>query len=84
MADFERYDDDGLGFERWLSENPDGYVLNCYNTGKLHTARCKTYRVHGKMTRTRPKACSTSKRQLFEYAAQKGWDAPEHCQQCFG
>jgi hypothetical protein len=84
MADFAYYDDDDLGFEGWLSENPKGYVLNYYPTGKLHTASCKTYLVHGKPTHTRPKACSTSKQPLFELAAQKGWDAPEHCQQCFG
>jgi hypothetical protein len=85
MAVFKRYDGDDEGFKRWLDEHPDGYVLNCYKTGKLHTALCKSYRVHGeKMTYTRPKACSTSKRQLFEFAAQEGYDVPEHCQQCFG
>jgi len=71
-------------FEHWLDEHPDGYVLNCYKTGKLHTAFCTSYRVHGQMTSKRAKACSTSKRQLYTYAAQKGYDVPEHCQQCFG
>ena len=35
-------------FEHWLDEHPDGYVLNCYKTGKLHTALCKSYRVHAR------------------------------------
>ncbi len=69
-------------FEHWLDEHPDGYVLNCYKTGKLHTALCKSYRVHGEMTHTRPKACSTSKRPLFKYAAQNGIDT-RRCELCF-
>ena len=60
---------DDEGFKRWLDEHPDGYVLNCYKTGRVHSARCKSYRSAGpRMTYTRPKACSTSERQLFEYA----------------
>jgi hypothetical protein len=85
MADFEYYEEDDQGFLTWLGEHPDGYVLNCYNTGKLHTALCKTYRVHGEhMTYKRPKACSTSVKRLLRHAAQKGYDVPERCQQCFG
>ncbi len=70
------FDRDEAGFLRWLDENPDGYVLNCYATGKLHTARCQSYRSAGPlMTHTRAKACSTSERQLFEYAGQQRIDA---------
>ena len=32
-----RYHEDDEGFKHWLDEHPDGYVLNCYKTGKLHT-----------------------------------------------
>ena len=71
-------------FKHWLEEHPGGYVLNCYKTGKLHTALCKSYRSAGpRMTYTRPKACSTSLRQLLEYAAREGIEA-NRCQQCFG
>lgn len=57
---------DDQAFERWLAEYPNGYVLNCYKTGRVHTARCQSYRSAGPhMTHTRAKACSTSQRQLF-------------------
>lgn len=84
MADFEYYKEDDPGFSSWLGKHPKGYVLNCYNTGKLHTAICKTFQVHGRMTYKRPKACSTSVPELRKYAKQQGWDTPERCQQCFG
>jgi hypothetical protein len=84
MAEFKEYDHNDPGFSTWLGEHPDGYVLNCYNTGKLHTALCDTYRVHGvHMTHKRAKACSTSERELFKYAKQEGWDVPLRCQRCF-
>lgn len=70
-------------FKHWLDEHPGGFVLNCYRTGKLHTAICDTYRVHGKMTHKRPKACSTSLSQLLGYAAQEGIEA-NRCQRCWG
>ena len=82
MAVVECYDRDDEGFKRWLGENPNGYVLNCYATGKLHTAGCKSYRSAGpRMTYKRPKACSTSKRQLLEFAKQSGIEAVR-CQLC--
>ena len=85
MAVVEPFDHDDERIKRWLDENPDGYVLNCYKTGKVHTALCKSYRSAGpRMTFSRPKACSTSKRELFKFAARQGWEAPERCQQCFG
>jgi hypothetical protein len=63
-------------FKRWLKERPDGYVLNLYKTGRVHSARCKSYRSAGpRMTYSRAKACSTSERQLFEFAEQEGIDA---------
>ena len=37
------FNHDDEGFKRWLGENPDGYVLNCYRTGKVHSARCMSY-----------------------------------------
>jgi hypothetical protein len=37
------YKRDDPGFRRWLRENPNGYVLNCYKTGKVHTALCRSY-----------------------------------------
>jgi hypothetical protein len=70
-------------FKSWLGDNPDGYVLNCYKTGKVHTALCPSYQSAGpRMTYTRPKACSTSIRQLFKYAAQNGIDT-RRCELCF-
>ena len=78
----EVFDHDEKGFERWLEEHPDGYVLNCYKTGRLHSARCKSYRSAGPhMTFKRAKACSTSERQLFRYAAQHGIDTVR-CELC--
>jgi hypothetical protein len=63
---------DDARFIRWLDEHPDGYVLNCYSTGRVHSARCKSYRFAGpRMTHSRAKACSTSQRQLYEYAEQR-------------
>jgi hypothetical protein len=68
-----RYHEDDEGFKHWLDEHPDGYVLNCYKTGKLHTALCKSYQSAGpRMTYTRDKACSTSEQQLREYAKRHG------------
>ncbi len=59
------FDRNEAGFLHWLDENPDGYVLNCYTTGRVHSARCKSYRSAGtRMTYKRAKACSTSERQL--------------------
>ena len=85
MANFEYYKEDDLGFSSWLGKHPAGYVLNCYNTGKLHTASCPYLRVHGeKMTHTRHKACSTSVPELRKYAKRQGWEAPEYCQRCLG
>ncbi len=64
------YKRDDPGFKRWLRENPNGYVLNCYKTGKVHTALCRSYQSAGpRMTHTRHKACSTSVPQLYKYAA---------------
>ena len=84
MKNVQEYDGKDKEFERWLEMNPNGYVLNCYNTGKLHTALCKSYRSHGEhMTVTRSKACSTSDPQLLEYAKQEGIEA-KRCQLCWG
>ncbi len=77
------FNHDDPGFRRWLGEHPNGYVLNCYKTGRVHSARCKSYRSAGpRMTYTRAKACSTSERQLFEYAEQHGIDT-SRCALCF-
>ena len=76
------FDHDDAGFRRWLEEHPDGYVLNCYKTGRVHSARCKSYRSAGpRMADTRAKACSTSERQVFAYAEQRGIDATR-CERC--
>jgi hypothetical protein len=76
------FDHDEKGFKRWLDEHPGGYVLNCYKTGRLHSARCKSYQSAGpRMTYTRAKACSTSERQLFQYAAQHDIDTAR-CERC--
>ncbi len=77
------FDHDDPSFRRWLDEHPDGFVLNCYKTGKVHTALCPSYRSAGPlMTHTRPKACSTSEEQLFKHAVQEGY-VVERCQLCF-
>lgn len=84
MAVVKVYDRDDPGFERWLRENPEGYVLNCYKTGKVHTALCKSYRSAGPyMTHTRAKACSVSVDQLFRHATQEGY-VVERCGRCRG
>ena len=84
MAEVKEYENDDTGFKRWLRENRGGFVLNCYNTGKLHTASCNSYQSAGpRMTYTRPKACSTSERELFKYAKREGWEVPLRCQRCF-
>ncbi len=76
---FER---DDASFLRWLGEHPDGFVLNCYKTGRVHSALCKSYRTAGtRMTYKRAKACGTSERELFEYAAQHRIDATR-CELC--
>ncbi len=76
------FDHDDAGFLRWLEEHPDGYVLNCYKTGRVHSARCKSYRSAGpRMTYSRAKACSTSEQQLFKYAKQQRIDATR-CELC--
>ena len=60
------------------------HYVNCYKTGKLHTALCKSNRSHGQyMTYPRPKAGSTSVKQWFEYAAQEDYDV-ERCELCWG
>jgi hypothetical protein len=76
------FDHDDPGFLRWLKEHPGGHVLNCYKTGRVHSAHCKSYRSAGpRMTHSRAKACSTSERQLFEYADQHHIDATR-CELC--
>jgi hypothetical protein len=70
MAVVEPFRCNDEGFKRWLDDNPDGYVLNCYATGKVHSARCPSYQSAGpRVTFSRPKACSASVQQLFKYAA---------------
>lgn len=82
MAVVAVFTGDDRGFKRWLRENPNGYVLNCYKTGKVHSASCQSYQSAGPhMTYTRAKACSTSERQLFLYAAQHGIDTVR-CELC--
>jgi hypothetical protein len=77
------FDHDEEGFKRWLREHPDGYILNCYKTGRVHSALCKSYRSVGpRMTHTRAKACSTSEQQLFKFAKQLGIDATR-CELCY-
>ncbi len=76
------FKNDDASFLRWLEEHPDGYVLNCYSSGRVHSARCQSYRSAGpRMTHTRAKACGTSERQLFEYAEQKRI-AAKRCEWC--
>jgi hypothetical protein len=76
------FNHDDPGFRRWLAEYPDGYVLICYKTGKLHTALYPSYRSHGpRMTYKRAKACSTSGQQLREYAKRHGIDTAR-CELC--
>ena len=43
MAVVEPFRCNDEGFKRWLDDNPDGYVLNCYAIGKVHSARCPSY-----------------------------------------
>lgn len=43
MKNVQEFDGKDKEFKRWLEDNPNGYVLNCYKTGKLHTARCPSY-----------------------------------------
>ena len=76
------FDHDDPGFKRWLEEYPEGYVLNCYRTGRLHSARCKSYRSAGPhMTHKRAKACSTSEQSLREYAKWHVIDTAR-CERC--
>ena len=76
MAVVKEYAGDDEGFKRWLEDHPDGYVLDCYRTGKVHSAGCMSYRCAGpRMTFSRAKACSTSERQLYKYAKQHRIDA---------
>ena len=76
------FDHNEDGFKRWMDEHPDGYVLNCYRMGKVHSVRCKSYKSAGPlMTHTRAKACSASQRQLCEYAEQHRIDAIR-CARC--
>ncbi len=76
---FER---DDAGFLRWIEEHPGGYVLNCYPTGRVHSACCRSYRSAGpRMTYKRAKACGTSERRLFEYAEQHRINATR-CERC--
>lgn len=69
----EVFKGDDPGFKRWLREHPDGYVLNYYTTatGKVHTARCKSYWSAGPRMTSRAKACSTTKQQLFGHTKQE-------------
>ena len=41
------FNHDDPGFRRWLGEHPNGYVLNCYKTGRVHTVRCNSLRSAG-------------------------------------
>ena len=84
MADYVEYKRDDASFKRWLSDNRDGFVLNGYNTGKMHTASCTSYQAAGpRMTYTRRKVCSSSERELLKYAKREGWEVPLRCQRCF-
>jgi hypothetical protein len=84
MAEFKEFKNNDTGFKRWLRDNRNGFVLNGYNTGKIHTASCTSYQAAGpRMTYTRRKVCSTSERELLKYAKREGWEVPLRCQLCF-
>jgi hypothetical protein len=75
MAVVEPFRCNAEGFKRWLDDNPDGYVLNCYATGKVHSARCPSYQVAARRMTSYVKACSTSKRELFRHVKQQRIEA---------
>lgn len=88
----EIFIDDDDGYEHWLSQHPDGFVINTYATPSasylvLHRADCH----HIDITRGRAgrrwthqylKACSGQRETLMEWSEQALGAAPTRCRTC--
>jgi hypothetical protein len=76
---------------RWIAAWPDGYVLNCLQSGnpvgsRLHRARCKS------ISQLQPdketfvgewiKVCSTDRQKVRQWALAHLRESPANCQHC--
>jgi hypothetical protein len=81
------FSDDDDGFERWLAQHPDGFVLNDARSPTLHTAHCDHIditrgRGNVRWTATSGKVCAIDAAALLLWAeaAQRG--SPVRCRDC--
>jgi hypothetical protein len=90
-TEIERFDRDDEGYIRWVTVNPDGFVLNLPRPrGRsglmLHRAGCPT--ITGEPTRGQSwtadyvKLCSGEKWRLDDWATQELGARPPRCQIC--
>ena len=85
----EHFVDDDTGYERWLAEHRNGFVVNAKRSPtpaylKLHAADCTlvTHLQAGYSTWTAGdyrKVCSTSRRELAEWAESLGGSLEHGC-----
>jgi hypothetical protein len=85
----EQFEDDDVGYQRWLDRNPKGYVLSYDQLSRydfqLHRATCAL--ISGKPKRGERwtdeygKACSTYRAELEDYARLCGGEVVM-CAQC--
>jgi hypothetical protein len=77
-------------FQRWRTDNPVGFFLNCRTSGgwMLHRVNCPHHGntdwaagPWGCLTRTR-KVCSTERKELLQWARQEGESDVKQCSDC--
>ena len=87
------FEDDDEAFLKWVADNSNGYVVNCYKATSrsggpymLHLAGCRTLETQNLTTTQFYKVCSNTKEKLVEWAkeerAKRGYDELKRCVKC--
>ncbi len=88
--DIQHFIDDDQGFQQWMTDHPQGYILNCHREPKanylvLHTAQCWTLNQlpegGSSWTTMYRKVCSMDQATLNHWANQIGGQ-PKPCEHC--
>lgn len=84
----ERFEDDDRGFQRWLTRNWRGYVVNCHRKPAaeylvLHSTDCGSLTRHEHYTtHDYIKVCSNDKRELNRWAEKEVGGTLQRCGEC--
>lgn len=82
-------EDDEVGYQQWLQQNPYGFVLNTneYHHHKLHKAKCHTINKKGNYKKSltgnlQYKVCSSEIPDLEKWCNDKGFELKQYCGTC--